>query len=68
MICRGSSTKVLPEATGRLQNAATGLGLYLAKTVFDKIGIQLSVHSGAEGGTRAEMAFTLQNEYDRIRK
>ncbi|MGM0896529.1 MAG: sensor histidine kinase [Bacillota bacterium] len=54
--------------TGRLHNAATGLGLYLAKTVSDKIGITLSADSRTGHGTTMEMAFPLENDFDHIRK
>lgn len=54
--------------TGRLHNAATGLGLYLAKTVSDKIGITLSVSSRTGHGTTMEIAFPLENDFDHIRK
>lgn len=53
---------------GRIQNAATGLGLYLAKTVAEKLGINLSAFSGENQGTKVEMAFPLENEFERIRK
>ncbi len=54
--------------TGRLHNAATGLGLYLAKTVSDKIGITLSASSRTGHGTTMEIAFPLENDFDHIRK
>lgn len=54
--------------TGRLHNAATGLGLYLANTVSDKIGIKLSVSSGMGQGTTLEIGFPLENDFDHIRK
>lgn len=54
--------------TGRLHNAATGLGLYLAKTVSDKIGITLSADSRTGHGTTMEIAFPLENDFDHIRK
>lgn len=54
--------------TGRLHNAATGLGLYLAKTVSDKIGITLSADSRTGHGTKVEIAFPLENDFDHIRK
>lgn len=53
---------------GRIQNAATGLGLYLAKTVAEKMGIALSAFSEENQGTKVEMAFPLENEFERIRK
>lgn len=54
--------------TGRLHNAATGLGLYLAKTVADKIGIQLTVVSEKGQGTVVKMVFSHENDFDAIRK
>ena len=53
---------------GRLHNTATGLGLYLAKTVSDKIGIRLSAISVKENGTILEMGFSLENDFDQIRR
>lgn len=53
---------------GRLHNTATGLGLYLAKTVSDKIGIGLWAFSIKDKGTRLEMGFSLENEFDKIRR
>lgn len=55
-------------STGRIQNAATGLGLYLAKLVVDKIGIQLHAESELAKGTTMELAFSIENEFDHIRK
>lgn len=52
---------------GRLHNAATGLGLYLAKTVAFKIGISLSVQPGGHPGTTMQMAFTVSNEFESFR-
>ncbi|WP_028546481.1 sensor histidine kinase [Paenibacillus taiwanensis] len=42
---------------GRLQNAATGLGLYLAQAVAFKIGITLTVQSDLHIGTKIGMTF-----------
>ena len=53
--------------TGRLHNAATGLGLYLAHQVAAKIGISLSVQSEANAGTTMIMAFSAENEFDATR-
>lgn len=53
-------------SAGRLQNAATGLGLYLAQTVAEKIGITLTVHSETGHGTTMYMAFLTQNDFDKI--
>lgn len=52
---------------GRLQNAATGLGLYLAQTVATKIGIVLAVHSEPKQRTAMHMTFTVKNEFESIR-
>lgn len=54
--------------TGRLHNAATGLGLYLAQQVASKIGITLSVHSEINKGTTMNMTFSTENEFDATRK
>lgn len=53
--------------TGRIQNAATGLGLYLAQTVASKIGIVLTAQSEVKQGTIMQMTFTSKNTYDSIR-
>lgn len=53
---------------GRLHNTATGLGLYLAKTVSDKIGIRLSATSTKDKGTILEMGFSLENDFDQVRR
>ncbi|WP_033542217.1 sensor histidine kinase [Planococcus sp. CAU13] len=55
-------------STGRIHNAATGLGLYLAKMVADRIGVTLHATSSPSQGTLLEMAFPLENEFDHIRK
>lgn len=55
-------------STGRIYNAATGLGLYLAKLVAGKIGIRLTAASEPGKGTLMEIAFSLENEFDHIRK
>lgn len=52
---------------GRLQNAATGLGLYLAKTVAVKLGISLSVQPGLHTGTAMQMTFTAINAFESVR-
>ncbi|MFF2479900.1 sensor histidine kinase [Paenibacillus sp. NPDC058071] len=51
---------------GRLQNAATGLGLYLAQTVASKIGIHLAVRSELHKGTEMDMIFTARNAFEDI--
>ncbi len=53
---------------GRLNNAATGLGLYLAKKVSNQIGIQLSAISKKDNGTILKMNFSLENDFDQIRR
>lgn len=53
--------------TGRLHNAATGLGLYLAQQVSEKIGISLSAHSEINKGTTMNMTFSTENEFDATR-
>lgn len=54
--------------TGRLHNAATGLGLYLAQIVADKIGISLTVQSENGQGTAMHMLFTIENDFDSVLK
>lgn len=54
--------------TGRLYNAATGLGLYLAQQVAMKIGILLTIHSEFGKGTTVSMTFPIENEFDATRK
>ena len=51
--------------TGRLHNAATGLGLYLAQNVAEKIGILLTVDTKVERGTEMQMHFSVKNEFDK---
>lgn len=53
--------------TGRLHNAATGLGLYLAQQVASKIGITLSATSRLDEGTTMTMTFSTKNEFDATR-
>lgn len=52
---------------GRLHNAATGLGLYLAQTVADKIGISLTVQSELHAGTSMMLTFTISNAFESVR-
>ncbi|WP_285103825.1 sensor histidine kinase [Paenibacillus sp. UMB4589-SE434] len=52
---------------GRLQNAATGLGLYLAQTVALKIGIGLTVQSETHVGTKIGMTFSTNREFEPVR-
>ncbi|WP_339843538.1 sensor histidine kinase [Paenibacillus sp. FSL W7-1088] len=51
---------------GRLQNAATGLGLYLAQTVGSKIGIRLAARSQLDRGTEMDMIFTGRNAFQDV--
>lgn len=53
--------------TGRLHNAATGLGLYLAWQVAEKIGISLTARSEVGNGTTIELAFSTENDFDATR-
>ncbi|WP_339252220.1 sensor histidine kinase [Sporosarcina sp. FSL W8-0480] len=50
--------------TGRLHNAATGIGLYLAHQAASKIGVSLSAHSVMNEGTTMKMTFSTENEFD----
>ncbi len=52
--------------TGRIHNAATGLGLYLAQTVAAKMGITLTVKSTTGNGTTMEIVFPTENEFDQM--
>ncbi len=52
---------------GRLHNAATGLGLYLARTVADKIGISLTVQSELNRGTSMQLTFSVSNRFESVR-
>lgn len=53
---------------GRIHNAATGLGLYLAQTVAAKIGVTLHVQPGQSQGTTMRMTFTDPNTFDTVRR
>lgn len=53
-------------STGRLHNAATGLGLYLAKLVADKIGMTIVAHSELDQGTTMVMLFSQENDFIKI--
>lgn len=53
---------------GRIHNAATGLGLYLAQTVAAKIGITLQVKSSQPQGTTMRMTFTDPNAFETVRR
>lgn len=52
--------------TGRIHNAATGLGLYLANTVATKMGITLTVDSQKGEGTLSEIAFPNENDFNKV--
>jgi len=49
---------------GRLQNAATGLGLYLAETVASKIGITLEARSVRGEGTEMDLIFSARPAFE----
>lgn len=51
--------------TGRMHNAATGLGLYLAQNVAVKIGIILTADTKVKRGTEMQMHFSVKNEFDK---
>ncbi|MEY8743265.1 ATP-binding protein [Bacillales bacterium AN1005] len=53
---------------GRIHNAATGLGLYLAQSVAAKIGIKLQVHSSQPQGTTMRLTFTDSNAFETVRR
>ncbi|WP_025785451.1 HAMP domain-containing sensor histidine kinase [Sporosarcina sp. D27] len=53
---------------GRIQHAATGLGLYLAKQAAGKIGVRLFGRSDGSTGTQMVMTFSTENEFDATRK
>jgi two-component system, OmpR family, bacitracin resistance sensor histidine kinase BceS len=53
---------------GRIYNAATGLGLYLARNAADKIGITLEAQSDQTKGTVVRMMFTTKNDFEATRK
>lgn len=53
---------------GRIHNAATGLGLYLAQTVAGKIGVALQVLADQRQGTTMRITFTDPNAFDSVRR
>ncbi|MVO99959.1 sensor histidine kinase [Paenibacillus lutrae] len=53
---------------GRIHNAATGLGLYLAQTVAGKIGVALHVLPGQTQGTTMRITFTDPNAFETVRR
>ncbi|SIT74520.1 sensor histidine kinase [Edaphobacillus lindanitolerans] len=52
--------------TGRIHNAATGLGLYLADTVGARLGMGLCAVSEEGSGTAVTVVFPRENEFDRM--
>lgn len=52
---------------GRIHNAATGLGLYLAQTVAGKIGVKLHVQPGQTQGTTMRITFADPNAFEKVR-
>lgn len=54
-------------SAGRIQHAATGLGLYLAKQAADKIGVRLLADSDGVSGTHMTVVFSMENEFDATR-
>jgi OmpR family two-component system bacitracin resistance sensor histidine kinase BceS len=53
--------------TGRIQHAATGLGLYLAQAAAEGIGITLAAESAKGSGTAVSLAFASRNDFDSVR-
>ncbi|MGV2966525.1 sensor histidine kinase [Paenibacillus sp. AGC30] len=53
---------------GRIHNAATGLGLYLAQTVAGKMGIALHVLADQRQGTTMRITFTDPNAFEMVRR
>ncbi|AWB47000.1 sensor histidine kinase [Paenibacillus sp. CAA11] len=53
---------------GRIHNAATGLGLYLARVVGEKIGVTLAAESVLGEGTALRLTFTAGNAFETVRK
>lgn len=51
---------------GRQQSASTGMGLYLAKSIADKLLIQIQVDSQVEKGTTVRLYFPQPNTLDKI--
>lgn len=52
--------------TGRKQNAATGIGLYVAHTIGEKINMTIQVDSTVDVGTTAILSFSKPNHYDAL--
>lgn len=53
---------------GRIHNAASGLGLYLAKMVASKMGITLTATTEVGKGTRIGILFPNENDFDKLLK
>ncbi|WP_454192380.1 sensor histidine kinase [Paenibacillus sp. Marseille-Q7038] len=53
---------------GRIHNAATGLGLYLAQMVAERIGVALYVLPGQTQGTTMRITFTDPNAFETVRR
>jgi OmpR family two-component system bacitracin resistance sensor histidine kinase BceS len=53
---------------GRVQNSATGMGLYLAKEISEKLHIRLEVASAVGNGTSISMIFTSDNPFEQLRR
>ena len=53
---------------GRIQNSATGMGLYLAKEISEKLHIRLEVASTVGNGTSISMIFTSDNPFEQLRR
>ncbi|MNE94468.1 Sensor histidine kinase GraS [compost metagenome] len=53
---------------GRIHNAATGLGLYLAQAVAGKIGITLQAQPVQSKGTTMRIIFADPNTFEAVRR
>ncbi|MDT0121989.1 sensor histidine kinase [Paenibacillus sp. RRE4] len=53
---------------GRIQNSATGMGLYLANEISKKLHVQLQVASTVGEGTSISMIFTRDNPFEQLRR
>lgn len=53
---------------GRIQNSATGLGLYLAREVANKLHMTLDVSSAFGQGTSVSLIFSIENQDESIRR
>ncbi|NMI03080.1 HAMP domain-containing histidine kinase [Paenibacillus sp. SZ31] len=53
---------------GRIQNSATGMGLYLAKEICKKLHVRLEVDSAVGEGTSISMVFTSDNPFEMLRR